>query len=61
MTGYSISSLVTLSKGPPQLTKSVSFGFLDLAIAKSLQSTWTVTDADDADAADVLTTTGYTC
>ena len=33
--------------------------FLDLAIAKSLQSTRTVTDA--ADDADVLTTTGYTC
>ena len=32
--------------------------FLDLAVAKSLQSTRTVTDAD---AADVLTTTGYTC
>ena len=31
--------------------------FLDLAVAKSLQSTRTVTD----DAADVLTTTGYTC
>ena len=36
--------------------------FLDLAVAKSLQSTRTVTDDDDADAdADVLTTTGYTC
>ena len=39
--------------------------FLDLAIAKSLQSTRTVTDDeadDDADDdADVLTTTGYTC
>ena len=38
--------------------------FLDLAVAKSLQSTRTVTDdADDADDADddVLTTTGYTC
>ena len=39
--------------------------FLDLAVAKSLQSTRMVTDADDdddADAdADVLTTTGYTC
>ena len=36
--------------------------FLDLAVAKSLQSTRTVTDADadDDDAADVLTTTGYT-
>ena len=33
--------------------------FLDLAVAKSLQSTRTVTDV--ADAADVLTTTGYTC
>ena len=33
--------------------------FLDLAVAKSLQSTRTVTDA--ADDADVLTTTGYTC
>ena len=33
--------------------------FLDLAVAKSLQSTRMVTD-DDADA-DVLTTTGYTC
>ena len=32
--------------------------FLDLAVAKSLQSTRTVTD--DADN-DVLTTTGYTC
>ena len=32
--------------------------FLDLAVAKSLQSTRTVTD-DAAD--DVLTTTGYTC
>ena len=31
--------------------------FLDLAVAKSLQSTRTVTDAAD----DVLTTTGYTC
>ena len=31
--------------------------FLDLAVAKSLQSTRTVTDADDdADADDVLTT-----
>ena len=35
-------------------------GFLDLAVAKSLQSTRTVTDAAD-DADDVLTTTGYTC
>ena len=39
--------------------------FLDLAVAKSLQSTRTVTDADDDadddDADDVLTTTGYTC
>ena len=38
--------------------------FLDLAVAKSLQSTRTVTDDaddDDDDAADVLTTTGYTC
>ena len=36
--------------------------FLDLAVAKSLQSTRTVTDADaDDDDADVLTTTGYTC
>ena len=37
--------------------------FLDLAIAKSLQSTRMVTDDadDDDDAADVLTTTGYTC
>ena len=38
--------------------------FLDLAVAKSLQSTRMVTDADDngADADDdVLTTTGYTC
>ena len=34
--------------------------FLDLAVAKSLQSTRMVTDADDDDA-DVLTTTGYTC
>ena len=35
--------------------------FLDLAVAKSLQSTRMVTD-DDADAdADVLTTTGYSC
>ena len=34
--------------------------FLDLAVAKSLQSTRTVTDAAD-DADDVLTTTGYTC
>ena len=33
--------------------------FLDLGVAKSLQSTRTVTDA--ADDADVLTTTGYTC
>ena len=33
--------------------------FLDLAVAKSLQSTRTVTD--DAAADDVLTTTGYTC
>ena len=34
--------------------------FLDLAVAKSLQSTRMVTDdADDDD--DVLTTTGYTC
>ena len=34
--------------------------FLDLAVAKSLQSTRMVTDdADDAD--DVLTITGYTC
>ena len=44
---------------------SVPCGFLDLAVAKSLQSTRTVTDDDDADAdaddADVLTTTGYTC
>ena len=42
------------------------FSFLDLAVAKSLQSTRTVTDADDDaddadDDADVLTTTGYTC
>ena len=41
------------------------FSFLDLAVAKSLQSTRTVTDADDDadddDADDVLTTTGYTC
>ena len=37
------------------------YSFLDLAVAKSLQSTRTVTDdAADADA-DVLTTTGYTC
>ena len=38
--------------------------FLDLAVAKSLQSTRMVTDADadaDDDDADVLTTTGYTC
>ena len=39
--------------------------FLDLAVAKSLQSTRMVTDDDDADADadadDVLTTTGYTC
>ena len=37
--------------------------FLDLAVAKSLQSTRMVTDDaddDDDDAADVLTTTGYT-
>ena len=40
----------------------IPFCFLDLAVAKSLQSTRTVTDADDDDdAADVLTTTGYTC
>ena len=35
--------------------------FLDLAVAKSLQSTMMVTDDDDDDADDVLTTTGYTC
>ena len=38
--------------------------FLDLAVAKSLQSTRMVTDDaddDDDDDADVLTTTGYTC
>ena len=36
--------------------------FLDLAVAKSLQSTRMVTDADDdADDDDVQTTTGYTC
>ena len=34
--------------------------FLDLAVAKSLQSTRTVTDADAADDDDVQTTTGYT-
>ena len=34
--------------------------FLDLAVAKSLQSTRMVTDAD-ADDDDVQTTTGYTC
>ena len=34
--------------------------FLDLAVAKSLQSTRTVTDADDADD-HVQKTTGYTC
>ena len=44
----------------------VKVKFLDLAVAKSLQSTRTVTDADDDaddadDDADVLTTTGYTC
>ena len=32
--------------------------FLDLAVAKSLQSTRMVTDAADDD---VMTTTGYTC
>ena len=36
----------------------MSLSFLELAVAKSLQSTSMVTD-DDADA-DVLTTTGYT-
>ena len=37
--------------------------FLDLAVAKSLQSIRMVTDDDDDDDADadVLTTTGYTC
>ena len=35
--------------------------FLDLAVAKSLQSTRMVTDDADADADDVYTTTGYTC
>ena len=35
--------------------------FLDLAVAKSLQSTRTVTDDAAAADADVLTTTGYTC
>ena len=44
------------------LTSPISLGtFLDLAIAKSLQSTRMVTDADDDDNADVLTTTCYTC
>ena len=38
-------------------TLKLSFIFLDLAVAKSLQSTRTVTD----DADDFLTTTGYTC
>ena len=40
--------------------KDTKISFLDLAVAKSLQSTRTVTDAAD-DADDVLTTTGYTC
>ena len=36
--------------------------FLDLAVAKSLQSTRMVTDDDDdADDDDVQTATGYTC
>ena len=47
------------------LFTSVSIIFLDLAVAKSLQSTRTVTDddddADDDNDDDVQTTTGYTC
>ena len=38
--------------------EQIVLSFLDLAVAKSLQSTRMVTDDD---AADVLTTTGYTC
>ena len=48
----------------PSLIKLLTTTFLDLAVAKSLQSTRMVTDDaddDDADDADVLTTTGYTC
>ena len=45
---------------PSDPMKNSSLTFLDLAVAKSLQSTRMVTD-DAADAADVLTTTGYTC
>ena len=49
---------------PSDPMKNSSLTFLDLAVAKSLQSTRTVTDDDDADDdadADVLTSTGYTC
>ena len=54
--------MCTKSQGGKQrnlILKILKFIFLDLAVAKSLQSTRMVSD-DDADD-DVLTTTGYTC
>ena len=59
---FSIFRLVPLGMNSLKLRKKVNLlPFLDLAVAKSVQSTRTVTDADDDDADDVLTTTGYTC
>ena len=61
---FTISVLIALDLlewGGGVMTRLNFFPFLDLAVAKSLQSTRTVTDDDDADADDVLTTTGYTC
>ena len=56
----SVSLCHCISKMEKNLTLTKK-GFLDLVVAKSLQSTRMVIDDADADDDDVLTTTGYTC